>query len=463
MSDLVGLDVGSTAVKAVRFDRRGRVLAKASVNVRVARPRPGWVERDPEAVWQAAATVLRRISRRQPGSILALGITGCGNGAVFLDRRRQPLRPGILSSDTRAAGAPRLRQAGQQCYPGQLVALLHWLRTAEPGITKRLSHALFWKDYIRLRLTGEIATDPTDAGAGGLLRFPEGDVLERNAVIPPILPSLAPAGSIHSVAYDLTGLPENLPVFVGCLDCEAAALGSAITTPGTASVVAGTWSINQVWTETPPTHGNPFLVNPSAIAGRWLVIEGSPTSATNFDWAVRTFGLKEEFNRAANLARRAPSGGAIFLPHLAMGSGAFFGLSASHDRGALLRSVMEGIVFGHRAHLERLADLTVPITRVVLGGGAARSRFWCQLFADGLQCAVDVPRDSEIGARGAALCAALGLGLWPDLGSAQRDFLPRTTHFLPGPDRDALEVSFSRYRLHLEASLQPTPNPISSC
>lgn len=445
MAHLVGLDIGSTAIKAVRFDERGRVVVAASAVVSVSRPSERAVERDPEEVWSAATRVLRRVARRLPRTIRALGITGCGNGAIFLDGRCRPLRMGILSSDTRARDfLPDPPAQGQQAYPGQMAALLPWFRQQEPRASRRLRHVLFWKDYIRFRLTGEIATDQTDAGAGGLLRYPEGSLISADPVIPEVRSSLAIAGGVRAEVAALIGLPAKLPVFVGCIDCEAAALGSNLTSKGDVSVVAGTWSINQAWVDHPPV-GAPFLINPSAIPGRWLVLEGSPTSAANFDWCTKALGLKSDFGRACNLARCAPAGGPLFVPRVLLGQGAFFGLNASQGRGAMLRAVMEGIVFGHRVHLRRLAEHIGSIQRVVLAGGAARSRFWCQLFADGLDVTVTVPRGGELGPRGAALCAGLGLGVWTDLSVAQKKFASKCDHFTPSPERTVLAEAFSRF------------------
>lgn len=446
---VLGCDLGSTVLKAVLFDFRGRVVAQAQGSVAVLRPRPGWVERDAEETWRAAAAVLRRTVRGRAARIAAIGVTGCGNGAVFLDHRQRPLRAGILSSDTRAHRfVPRAdRRLGQEPYPGQLPALLGWFRTHEPVAARRLARVVFWKDFLRARLTGMVCTDPTDTGAAGLLAFPTRKLRRPDEALPPLRESLSLAGEVTRAAAAATGLAAGTAVFTGCIDCEAAAIGGGVHRAGEISVVAGTWSINQAYANDPPRRADHFLVNPSAAPGRWLVVEGSPSSASNFDWAVRTFGGGATPAQAAAEAARAERTSLLFFPQVPIGRGAFLGLGSMHDRGALFRAVMEGVVFAHRTHLEKLQASTGRIERVTLSGGAAASAFWCQLFADGLGCEVEVPRGDQLGALGAAICAGVGAGIWPDLPAAQKAMVPGKRVF--SPDRRAhvaLDRDYARYR-----------------
>ncbi len=433
MSLILGIDVGSTLVKAVVFDRRGRIRASAAEPVLVTQLRPGWVERDAEETWRKTAAVIRRVVRGCSRKITAVGLTGCGNGAVFVDRRGRPLRAGILSSDTRAQ--PFLPscsiEGGQRPYAGQLPYLLAWLRSEAPALARRLGHALFWKDFIRARLTGVIAGDFTDAGAAGLLAFPQRTLRRSDPAIPRLNESLAQAGEITPEAARVTGLRGGTAVFTGCIDCEAAAIGSGLADKGDVSIVAGTWSINQTYVNQPPRRGKPFLVNPSVQPGRWLVLEGSPSSAANFAWAVSTFGAGLSSAQASAEAARAVRSGLWFIPQVPTGQGAFLGLSSSHARGDLFRAVMEGVAFAHRAHIEELQKSTGRLRRVVVCGGAAASPFWCQLFADVLGCKVDVPLGREIGALGAAIMAGVGAAVWPSLPAAQAATVKIAAHYKP--------------------------------
>ena len=448
---LLGLDIGSTLIKAVVFDRQGRVLALAKGQVPLRRPQVGWVERDANATWRVAAAVVRRVSEGR--SIVAVGLTGCGNGAVFVDAHLKPLRQGILSSDCRAeAFVRRVPGARQVAYAGQTSALLRWLRATEPATARRLAHALPWKDFVRARLTGDVATDPTDAGAAGWLVPGTRRLAAGDPAVPPLRESLAPAGAVTSAAARATGLRAGTPVFTGCIDCEAAAIGSGVRGPGELSLVAGTWSINQHFVTRRPARRDCFLVNPSAEPGRWLVLEGSPTSAANLDWAVRAFGGGDAA-RALRRAARTPRTRALFVPRVPTGAGAWIGIDAGHGRGELLRTVIEGVVFGHRAHVEQLIGRGRAPRRVRLSGGIARSDFGAQLFADVLGCTVEVPAGEEIGALGAALCAGVGAGVWPDLRAAQAATVRIDRIFAPDSGRKA--ELLSDYRRFLKLWTRP--------
>lgn len=430
---LLGLDIGSTVVKAAVFDRRGRTLAVAHRAVRVRLPGPGRVERDPEATWRAAANAIREVVPGRARGVSAVGVTGCGNGAVWLDAAGRTLGSGILASDTRA-----LAQARANEYPGQTAVLLRWLRACEPETAGRLHRVTFWKDFVRLRLTGELVTEPTDLGAaGGFSR--------RESVLPPSVASLDIAGRVTAAAAGATGLREGTPVIAGCLDCEAAAIGSGVTGPGELSIVAGTWSINQCFTAERPTAAEArtlFLVNPSAVPGRWLALEASPDSAGHFDWFVRAIRRNGDFARVSRQAEAARAEGLFFLPGL-FGRGAVFGgLRPHHDGAAMARAVMQGVCFAHRAHVERLRATGLCFLHARLAGGAARSDFWCQLFSDTLRLPVEVRASPEPGAFGAALLAGVGAGVWPSLAEAQRATVQEARRFTPRADLDSAYASW---------------------
>jgi len=442
---LLGLDVGSTVIKAVVFDRRGRVLASASRSVPLRRPQRGWVERDAEATWRAAGGAVREVAAGR--GIAAVGVTGCGNGAVFVDAQLRALRPGILSSDGRAARWIRAEHAdGQTAYAGQAGPLLRWFRAKQPAEARRLRHVLLWKDFVRSRLTGVVATEPTDAGAAGWLVPGSRALRTGDPVLPPIRESLASAGGVTAAAERRTGLRIGTPVFMGCIDCEATALGSGVDAVADLSLVAGTWSISQRFVPRRPLRSDLFLVNPSVQPGRWLALEGSPSSAANLDWVAGLLGfdgVADALRRAASVARS----GLLFVPRVPTGHGAFAGLDAVHGRGDLVRAVVEGVAFAHRVHVERLLGGSGAPRRVCLTGGMARSALVAQVFADVLGCRVEVPAVGEAGALGAALCAGVGLGIWPTLREAQRATVRMAARFRPDPRRRAeLQRDFLRFR-----------------
>jgi L-xylulokinase len=395
----------------------------------------GVLERDAGAVWRAAVRAIREAVGGHAEAVAAVGVTGCGNGAVFLDSAGRPLCPGILSGDTRATAFVRRGE-----YPGQTAVLLRWLRAQRPSLARKLDRVAFWKDFVRLQLAGELVTEPTDFSAAGEFSTSE-------PALPPRVPSLSTAGHVTSAAARATGLRAGTPVVAGCLDCEASALGSGLHKPGEVSVVAGTWAIAQAYVHRRPRSRRHFLVNPSVEPGRWLVLEGSPGSAANFDWAVGALAAGLAPSRAAGLAAKAAAGNLVFVPRVPAGHGAFLGLDPRHDRADLLRAVMEGIVFAHRAQLERLAATTGAPRRVLLSGGIARSAFWRRLFADGLGREVVVPRVQESGALGVALIAGVCAGLWPSLASAQAATVQFERTITPDPEnRNHLDIKYRRYR-----------------
>lgn len=452
MPDLIlGLDIGSSLVKAAVFTRRGQTVAVAGRRVRLCSPRPGWMERDAAETWRITRAVLRDVTRRWAPRIAAIGLTGCGNGAVFVDGRGRAVRAGILSGDLRARGYLPARPSDlpQLPYPGQTSALLNWLQRHEPQSAARAKHVLFWKDYVRLQLTGEVATDFTDAGASGLLDRRTAHWWRRDRLLPPLRSSLEPAGGVTTEAARSTGLAAGTPVVTGCIDCEAAALGSGVTPGGRVSVVAGTWSINQAIVCRPPRKGHLFLVNPSVLPGHWLLLEGSPTSAVNFEWARKNLGGGGGFAAAIAQAANVPPTNLLFLPRVPLGEGALIGLGLHHTRADLLRAVLEGVVFSHRVHLQALEQIIGWQSCVRLAGGATRSRFWCQLFADGLGKTVEVPAAEEVGALGAALCAAVGVGLFPSIAVAQRSAVHLAARYRPRSRQSAeLDATFRRYLSH---------------
>ena len=457
MSPLIlGLDVGSTLVKAAVFDLGGHSLAVAARGVRTDSPCSGWRERDAEKTWRAASVVVRAVTAGRASRIAAIGLTGCGNGAVFVDRHGRPVRSGILSGDLRAGNerpAPGSALPLQR-YPGQTAALLGWLQRHEPRVAARAAHVLFWKDYVRLQLTGVVASDFTDAGASGLLDRRAGRWWQEDRLLPPLQSSMAQAGTVTRQAARRTGLREGTPVFTGCIDCEAAAIGSGAMPGGKVSVVAGTWSINQAIVRRLPRCRRLFLVNPSVLPGHWLLLEGSPTSALNFDWAARVLEGGGGFVGAAGRAARGRHTGLLFVPCVPTGAGAFIGLGLNHTRADLLRAVMEGVVFSHRVHLERLERVAGRQTSLRLAGGATRSRFWCQLFADGLGKTIEVPAAREVGALGAALCAAVGTGLYPSLAAAQRSTVRVAARYRPRRSQMAqLDATFRNS--HFQCYLPP--------
>ena len=456
---VIGIDAGGTMTKAALFDLSGRELACARRKNVMAFPRPGWTERDPDQMWNAAAASVREVlsvSGKSAGDVAAVSVAGYGSGLYVLDRAGNPVRPGIVSTDSRAASlVGEWAAAGltaqvepliqQRVWPGQSLALLGWLLRHEPDILARAHTISFCKDFLRGRLCGDLSTDPTDAGIAGLIDVTRGAYAEEAFRLLGLeawlgkLPAIGPAdevvGQVTEAAAAQTGLLAGTPVVRGAVDVTAAAMSSGVTRPDQMSVVAGTFSINSTLHATPRQSVQPFLQSPYPLGG-YLATEGAATSASNLEWLVKTvlahggalpadlMGDLYDLVNAAVIRRVGQPRDAFFFPFLFGGpAGApagLIGMTADYSFDDIMLAVFEGIVFAHKVDIDRLlsgADAARP-GLIRLAGGASRSAVWSDMFADILGLPVEVPEGSELGALGVAICAASAVGAHADLRSA---------------------------------------------
>jgi L-xylulokinase len=452
---LLGIDSGSTATKAVIFDTSGRTVAVASRRVAQRQPRARHVERDMQETWAAACDAIRDALAQVPdGTVAAVGVTGHGDGVYVVDQAGLPLGPGILSLDSRAFDVHEkwrdegvldraLALTGQRPYPYAAISLLKWMQMHEPERFSKIGHVLFCKDWLRLCLTGEIATDPTEASSSFTDVHTQTYSSEVTALygleairqaLPEIVPSASQAGRISALAAAQTGLKEGTPVACGLHDVTASAVGMGNTEPGILSVTAGTFSINEILSGEPRLDPRWSCRN-GTRAGQWMNMSISPASSSNVDWALREL-FQHETQEAA---RRGCSvldliGGevqaafdepasVIFHPFLfgspfeQPASASFFGMRSWHRRGHLARAVLEGMVFNHRWHIESLTS-AFPARRVGLTGGGSSSPLLAQLFADSLGLEIDIPDNPDACALGAALCAGVSVGVFESLSDA---------------------------------------------
>lgn len=449
---LLGLDAGNTIIKAVLFDVAGRQVAAHGVDGASHKPSPGMVERSlGELLDNAKAAIAGCLAAAGivPGEIAAIGLAGHGNGLYLLDRAGEPLI-GIQSLDTRAAalaagldasaGAAMHAISLQRPWPSQTPVLLAWLKRHRRDLYARAGTLLFAKDVVGAWLTGERASEISDMSGAGLLRLPEAvydpELLALYGLEDalPLLPALRrptdAVGAVTRAAAEATGLAEGTPVMAGYFDVVASALGSGAVGKGAASIVAGSWSINQVFSDAPVRDDRVFMVAAYG-PGLFLNMENSATSAANLEWYVRElvergahhddpFGLVNDAVAAVRPAGDDP----LFHPFLYGGRlgahqrGGFFGLAGWHGEGHMLRALFEGVMFEHRRHIDVLARAGVTFAKASLSGGGARSPHWPQIFADGLGVRVTVAECVETGALGAAMAAAVGAGVYRDEPSA---------------------------------------------
>ncbi len=467
---LLGIDFGNTVVKAVLFDFAGRQVARRGVDGTTLKPAPGMVERPVAELWaNARAAISGCLKGIDPARIAAIGLAGHGNGLYLLDKAGAPLL-GIQSLDSRAAalaadldasvGAELHAICGQRPWPSQTPALLAWVKAHQPKVYARAGTLCFAKDIIGWHLTGERATEVSDMSGAGLLRLPEvgydAGLLSLYGLSDamPMLPRLCQptevVGHVTPAAASATGLRAGIPVVAGYFDVVASALGSGAIGPGTASIVLGSWSINQVFADTPARDPNVFMV--AAFGpGRFANMDNSATSAANLEWYVRTLiernGHKgDAFAQVNVLVGRAAMAAAdpMFHPFLYGGRhgahqrGGFYGLAGWHDEGHLLRALYEGVAFEHRRHVEVLRKAGSGIGQVFLSGGGTRSPHWPQMMADVLGLPVRLGSAEETGALGGAIAAAVGTGLHASEEAAVAAMTTQRAVLLPDPDRKSL-------------------------
>ncbi|WP_112324320.1 FGGY-family carbohydrate kinase [Oceanibium sediminis] len=441
---LLGLDAGNTVIKAVLFDLDGRQVAMHALDGQSATPAPGHVERDLNELWRNAGTAISTCIARagiDPGQIVAVGCAGHGNGLYLLDAEGAPL-VGIQSLDSRAADlAEELAAASgdalhalclQKPWPSQTPVLLAWIKRHRPEIYDRARTLLLCKDVLTFKLTGERVSELSDMSGCGLTRMPDctyDDALlalygleDARPLLPRLIDPAEIAGRITPEAAAATGLAAGTPVIGGYFDVVSSAMGSGVVAAGEASIIAGTWSINQVFSDTPVVDDGVFMVSGFG-PGRFVNIESSATSAANLEWYVRElvergghhdnpFGFCNDRLGAVTPARDDP----FFHPFLyGSGQGAdyragYFGLAGWHGEGHLLRALFEGVTFEHLRHVEVLRGAGVGFDRAVLSGGGSRSPHWPQIFADVLGVPIAVAEARETGALGAAIGAALATG-----------------------------------------------------
>ena len=488
MTLLLGIDAGQTVTKAALFDLSGRELAVSSAGTRTVSRHPRWQERDMAEAWTQTAQAVRECLGRAGVSgagVAAVGLCGHNDGVHLVDAAGQPVRPAILATDSRAyAQAARMRAGdlgeraleltGQVPVAYSPAPILAWLRDYEPESLERAAHLLFCKDWLRLRLTGQVATDPSEASAfctdvhtqawsaPALALFGLSDLAR---LLPSMVDSAAVAGTVTEEAARATGLRAGTPVVTGAHDVDAAAVGIGAVATGSLSIVMGTFSINQVVAGRPVADPR-WQARTFLRPGQWLHMSTSPSSASNLEWAVRQFGPWDGAGAPAHEAAIAEAAGAtgdvpVYLPFLygsPYGPGigaAFAGLRGWHTRGHLLRAVLEGVVFNHRWHTDALGE-RFPVRQrpARLCGGGSRSPLWSQLLADGLDVPVEVTDASEAGSRGAAVLAGVGAKVYADLDEAVAATVRVVRAHRPDPSTvEQLAGAYARYRRVADALL----------
>jgi xylulokinase len=487
---VLGIDVSTTATKAVLIDDAGAVRAIGVAEYEFAAPQPLWSEQDPRLWWDAAQVAIRAAlasAAVRAEDVVAVGLTGQMHGAVLLDAAGEVLRPAILWNDQRTgAECELIRQAvgprrlieitGNDALPGFTAPKLVWVREHEPGIWARIAHLLLPKDYVRLQLTGDYAVDVAD-GAGTLLfdlaaRTWSGEVVAALGIDPAWLPATfegpAVTGLLSAEAAAATGLRPGTPVVAGGGDQAANGVGVGVVAPGTMALSLGTSGVVFAPTDRP-------IFDPlgrvhafcHAVPDRWHFMSVMLSAAGSLRWFRDTFAPGMAFGDLVAAAADVPAGsrGLLFLPYLSgersphpdpLARGAFVGLTLGHDRRHLTRAVLEGVAFGLRDGLDLMVAAGLPApAQIRASGGGTASPLWRQILADVLDAQIATVRTTEGAAYGAGLLAAVGAGWYPDVESATGALVGATPSAEPGPDVARYREAHALYR-DLYPALAPT-------
>ena len=462
MSYLIGVDIGTSGTKTVLFDENGRTVASALGEYPMAQPRIGWAEQRPEDWWQATYRTLGEVLAKSGVSkneIRGIGLSGQMHGLVMMDRQHNVLRPSILWCDQRTGeqcrqitelvGRERLIElTANPALTGFTASKILWVRQNEPEIYERCASIMLPKDYIRYKLTGEFATEVSDASGMQLLdvknRCWSEEMLEKlgidKALLCPVFESYEITGKVSDIAASATGLRPGTPVAGGAGDQAAAAVGNGVVGEGIVSSTIGTSGVVFAHTDSP-------VIDPQgrvhtfchAVPGAWHVMGVTQAAGLSLKWfrdnfcaaEIETAALMETdpytLMDAQAQAVSAGAGGVLYLPYL-MGErtphldplcrGVFFGLSAAHTKRDMLRAVMEGVSYSLLDCMEIIRGMGIQALEVRAAGGGGRSRLWRQIQADMFGCPVHTVASAESGALGVALLAGTGTGLYASVQEA---------------------------------------------
>src|SRR5580658_1035806 len=483
----LGIDVGTGGTRALVIDEGGRVVASATEEHRpFSSPQIGWAEQDPRDWWRACCVAVPKAlaqGRLRGDQISCVGLSGQMHGAVLLDEQARIVRPALIWCDVRtekqsrdltdAVGAERLLQL--TCNPALTNFTLtkcFWVRENEPENWKKVRSLMLPKDYVRLQLTGERATDVSDASGTLLLdvahRRWSKEILELVEIDAALLPKLYESpeicGQISAAGAAATGLESGTPVVAGAGDQAAGAIGMGVVLPGTVSATIGTSGVVFAATGRPALDPKGRLHTfCHAVPDRWTVMGVTQAAGLSLRWFRDQFAMRAEhqpqsYDELATEAANAPPGcdGLLFAPYL-MGErtpyldptarASLVGLTASHTRAHVIRSILEGVAFSLRDTFTIFREIEVPVTTIRLGGGGARSSLWRQIQADIYRQRVETVEAEEGAAYGAAILAGVGRKAWPSVDAAC-DAVVRVAGYTSPNSADSLvmEKAYAAYR-----------------
>lgn len=490
MQYLLGVDLGTSGTKTVLFDHVGNVICAKTIEYPLYQPANGWAEQDPSDWWNATCNGIKYVineSGINPSEIAGVGLSGQMHGLVMLDKNGIILRNSIIWCDQRTdnecrqmnqiIGEKRLIEiTANPALTGFTASKILWVQNNEPEVYEKCAHILLPKDYIRYMLTGEFATEMSDASGMQLMDIPNrcwsDEILSKfnidKSMLGKIYESPEITGKVHRRAAELTGLREGTIVVGGAADNSAAAVGTGVVRAGNAFTTIGTsgviYAISDDVSIDIKGRVHTFC---SAVPGKWTVMSCTLAAGLSLKW-LRDTCCSEEMLEAEKLGvdpyvvmnsmaeQVMPgAGGLIYLPYL-MGErsphpdpysrGVFFGLSASHNRASMIRAVMEGVAFSQLECVDVFKEMRVNVEDMIACGGGGRSPLWRQMLADMYGCPVSTIKADEGPAFGAAILAGVGAGIYDSVENACDNLV--TKNSIQKPDLSTQKVYLEYYKLY---------------
>ena len=491
MKYYLGLDNGGTVTKAAIFTSDGKEICTASIDTAVITPKPGFMERDMEEMWEANCYVIRSVLKKteiNSSDIVAVAVCGHGKGLYLWGKDNKPARNGIMSTDNRAYRYPIkwkkngvmekvFKISAQSILACQPVSLLAWIRDNEPKVYDNIQWIFECKDYIRYRLTGEARGEITDYSGANLINLHtksyDKELLdlfgigEMYGALPRLCTATEICGYITDDVECKCGLKAGTPVAGGMFDIDACCLAVDVLDEKNICMIAGTWSINEYLRRSPVTDGSALMNSLFCIPDYYLGEECSATSAGNNQWFIKNllpelkieaekksesiFTIMNEWVQQIPDEELCP----MFLPFL-MGSNvnpnakaAFVGIMNYHTRKHLVRSIYEGIAFSHKYHLNRLLKTKESPTQCIrLAGGITNSKVWTQMFANVMELPIEIVDVKETGAAGCAITAAVATGEYSSLKEAAEAMCKISRRV--NPDKEKVKIYREKYAIYLK-------------
>ncbi len=483
----LGIDVGTSSVKALLVSESGKVEKSVSPLYEFSTPKPMWAETHPILWWEATQKAIRDLlDGLDPSSISSVGLTGQMHGLVAMDGKGQVLRPCIMWNDQRSyrecdevtsiiGRSEILRITGNPVLAGFTAPKILWMQKNEPELFAKIDKVLLPKDYIRYQLTGEFFTDVSDASGTCMLNVGErswsSSILDAmgwsKCWMPEVTESTELTSRISVSGSESTGLSVGTPVVAGGGDCAAQAVGSSIVREGKVSVTLGTSGV--VFAQS-----DRYRVEPEgklhafchAVPGKWHLMGVMLSAAGSFQWFKNKFAKEESrreqegggnaYDLLTEGAAQIPSGseGCMFLPYLSgertphpdpHARGAFIGLSLRHEMNHLTRAVLEGVSFGLNDSLSLMRGLGIEPSSVILSGGGAQSGLWRQMLSDVFNTNCFTVNAHEGAAYGASLLGAVGIGSFDSVESASDHWIKQTEEIHPGENAGKYQSLYSIY------------------